>query len=92
MKNAVFWNVKPIVFLSSVHLLLVTANVLPSSPIYVTLIMKALRSSDTPVLTSATRHNVPLDGILQLQIILLQMLTLAVYIIKKRNKKELRGF
>jgi hypothetical protein len=37
-------------FLRSVRRLLVTANV-PSSPILVTLIMEALRSSETSVLT-----------------------------------------
>jgi hypothetical protein len=38
------------VFLRSVRRLLVTANVVPSSPILVTLMKKALRSSETPVL------------------------------------------
>jgi hypothetical protein len=51
------------VFLHSVQLLLITANVLPSSPILVTLMMEALGFSETPVLTRAARH-ITEDGIL----------------------------
>jgi hypothetical protein len=44
------------VFRRSERRLLVTANVVPSSPIFVTLIMEALSSSETSVLTRATHH------------------------------------
>jgi hypothetical protein len=52
-----------IVFLRIMRRLLVTANV-PSSPILVTLMMEALRSFETSVLTRSIRHNIPDDGIL----------------------------
>jgi hypothetical protein len=45
--------------------LLVTASVVPSSPILVTLMMEALSPSETSVLTRDTLRNIPEDGILE---------------------------
>jgi hypothetical protein len=44
------------------HQLLVTANVASSSPILVTLMLEAIISSKTPVISRATRRNNPEDG------------------------------
>jgi hypothetical protein len=62
MKKGVFWDVTPC--LRSVHRLLVTANVVPTSSILVTLMMEALISSETPVLTRAKQRNIREDAIL----------------------------
>jgi hypothetical protein len=63
MKDTVFCDVTPCgsyksEVLRSVRRLLVTANVVPRSPILLTLMMEALSSSETSVLTRVTRRNI----------------------------------
>jgi hypothetical protein len=64
--------------------LLVTANVL-SSLILVTVMMEAIRSSETYVLTRTTRRHIPEDGILH-NILLTDNIKIAVFLGMKRIK------
>jgi hypothetical protein len=56
-------RVARVVFLRSVLWLLVTANVVSSPPILVSLMMEAISSSETSVLTRATLRNISKAGI-----------------------------
>jgi hypothetical protein len=62
MESAVFWDVTTCGCCKNRGKKL--ANVIPSSPILVTLLMEKKRSSKTFALTRATRRNIPEDGII----------------------------
>jgi hypothetical protein len=61
---AVTSNRRDWVILRSVRRLLVTAKVVHSSPILVTLMIGAISTTETSVLTRATRRHIPEDGII----------------------------
>jgi hypothetical protein len=78
------------VFLRSVRRLLVIANVVPSSPNLVNLMIGALSSTETSVLTRAIRRNIPVHGILDIALFLFTLHHLLrnkfATSVKRRNK------
>jgi hypothetical protein len=55
--------------------LLITANIVPSSPIFVALMMEVIHFSETSVLIKDTRRNIPKDDILHSHVVKTSTLT-----------------
>jgi hypothetical protein len=78
----------------SVRRLPVKANVVLSAPILVTLMIEAVSSSETSVLTRATRRNIPEDSILKYMLPYSHQNSgqiREIVISNIRNKNKLRG-